>query len=232
MTFYLHDRIQRKKSVSLLTNFERMEEENDDSIVEVSTYFDFIPDINLDETQMKARIRSILSTGNSWVEMLRLLIAEKYRFVMAQYHDPLGECEFIANELLHELDILYSKLNRKYKTADAKQQEISRVSIGLSTIINEIHAGYYDEHSKETAVRIPGYQPKQSVDVFHASLGRWVEGTVVEVTLGGARVHYGGLGDDCDEKVELRCLAPFQSRSADKVPTELIVLTIYMVRTE
>ena len=199
-----------KKNISVVTNYAMLDEEVE--WVNVNLFIDVFA--NSDGSELESLVSNFLQTGNAWVELLRILVSEKCKFLLHEYHDPLGECEFIANQLLHELDILYSKLNRKFRNADLKYNEISKASIGLSSIVSKIQSGFYDEDSGSKRNH---FKKGHNVDVYSKRLGRWIEAQILDLDESSAVIHCYGWNESHDFTASIDYIANYKTHSKDKV---------------
>lgn len=91
-------------------------------------------------------VQSFLRTGDAWQEMLRICIAEENRVVLAEFFDPIAECELILETLLKDPDSApFSVPIDPDRDGAPDYWIVIREPIDLGTILQRIRSGWYDE---------------------------------------------------------------------------------------
>lgn len=159
------------------------------------------------------KLRDFLRTGDCWIEVLRVLIAEFQRSVLREYHDPLGECLFLINTLMQHSDAAHFCLAVDPVRDNVPDYHfIVKEPMDLSTIQHRLHSGWYDykvpESMEECTAIISGDKSVSSKpapkiltpgadiqlkegdirDVFCTAVGRWCVATVLSVDKSARKV--------------------------------------------
>lgn len=119
---------------------------------------------------------------------------------------------------------------------DSKLTELSRLSIGFSSILHRIDSGHYRISTAEHNIRV-----NQPVDAYSLVYLRWLPGRVVRLVPNKkdaearvVRVHFDASSEEEDELLPVSHLHSYNSSSNDKVmpscgvfPMEVTSLVIF-----
>jgi hypothetical protein len=169
LTKVIEDRVKNNIQTKIKSNPESNSyNDNEEVITNSLLYMDtnkFINDASsspssfVDLNHPSSIIDSSLRLGNSWVEAVRILIAEKYNTILYDYSDYIGEFINIIEVLLKELDSSSNILFGNHSHLSNSKIDIENIipsdywlingqkmiPIDLETILKRIKLGWYDE---------------------------------------------------------------------------------------
>jgi Bromodomain len=148
--------------------------------------------------QSEEDLKAFLTTGDAWIEVLRLLVAQENKLQVPSYLDPLGEVESIIFSMMGQPEAMpfCRPVDPKLDGVPTYLTVISE-PMDLGTILTRIHSGWYDvkpqleeSHSAtdEETDGPPNYEVGQLVDAYSTKLGRWYAAKVLAVDAEGRTV--------------------------------------------
>lgn len=177
------------------------------------------------------QLRNVLRTGDAWVEILRVLVAERNKTLIPEYYDPLNECLALVGMLMQYPEAaLFSQPVDPLLDDVPNYHMIVQEPMDLATVRRRILSGWYDASGPKTFEQCPSNAPSSGAaagvtntsyghsvprnaielkegdlrDVFSQSMERWSQAQVVSVDQEQRTVlfRFKHLGELHDERIE------------------------------
>ena len=157
------------------------------------------------------QLRNVLRTGDAWVEVLRVLVAERNRTLLPEYYDPLNECLALVGMLMQYPEAaLFCQPVDPLLDDVPNYHMIVQEPMDLATIRRRILSGWYDTSEPKSfeqcgsnapsssgaaagTANAPNWRstldPRKAIelkvgdlrDVFCQSMERWCQARVVSI---------------------------------------------------
>lgn len=143
--------------------------------------------VDMDLDLIESKVNSFVRVGGAWIEIIRLLLSEKFNLVVCNKNDPIGECKNIIDILVKDMES-----SSMYNTADAGG--LDEFTDALDAISKKIDNGYYENAGKyartnantsksltDTTKDDGKIEIGNAVDVYREDLGIWYAATIIGI---------------------------------------------------